>query len=602
MRDPNKLSVEVLLRSDEQFIVPKYQRGYDWKGNAQVKDLFMDFEACLKSSHNDELFLGTMIFDVSEEKNNKVYVIDGQQRITTLILVLIACRTFARRVIKSEKLAVATQNSITSTDPLLEGQRMQLMPSETILDVFSRICDYEWDEKFPDTITVGNTKKSVKRQNSRVRPIYQYALEEIKRLCSTNEEKFKQLLRQIYKKSYVIKIDIEERSEAFEIFERTNARGKGLEISDLLKNYLFSKNAEVKEFDVEDAWKEISENAGSSILRMLKYFWISRRGQVTTRDLYRNIREYAQKNGTAKFITELQEFSSFFAAYESKNRTTFPDWLTERGFKKDATYLGEASRALGALKTFRITQVVPLIYSITQAYLKEDGGKRKPKTFLSLLRLVESYHFVNNKVCNRIGNEVEKLYSEFSEKFYDTEDFSETMGEFKARLVPNMAKRDEFIASFSNISYTNQTERSLIRYIFDAIANVGVKSGQRRNLIDHFELSNNIRGAYDIEHLQAQSLAPQDEDSDYYHEIGNLLVIPKQINGILGNDTFHEKMDKLLNPSNHKNNIKHVDDFILEFARANAKKTEWTIDDIRMRTQNLAKQSYKIAANRYAYK
>ena len=93
MRDPNKLSVEVLLRSDEQFIVPKYQRGYDWKGNAQVKDLFMDFEACIASSHNDELFLGTMIFDVSAEKKNRVFVIDWQQRITTLLIVFVACRT-----------------------------------------------------------------------------------------------------------------------------------------------------------------------------------------------------------------------------------------------------------------------------------------------------------------------------------------------------------------------------------------------------------------------------------------------------------------------------------------------------------------------------
>jgi hypothetical protein len=422
-----------------------------------------------------------------------------------------------------------------------------------------RICDYDWDEKFPDSVMLGKVKRSVKRQNSRVKPIYNYSLEEIKRLCGTDEGKFKKLLRQIYKKSYIIKIDIEERSEAFEIFERTNARGKGLEIADLLKNFLFSKNKEVDDLNIEDTWKEISDNAGSSILRMLKYFWISRRGQVTTRDLYRNIREYAQETGTSNFVHELKEFSSFFGAYESKNRTTFPDWLTERGFKKDATYLEEASRALGALKTFRITQAVPLIYSITLAFLREDPAKRKPKTFLTLLRLIESYHFINNKVCNRIGNEVEKLYSEFSEKFFDTADFSETMGEFKARLEPNMAKAPEFVASFANILYSNQTDRSIIRYIFDSIVNKGVKAGQRLYLIDHFELSNNIRGSYDIEHLQSQSSVKNDDDADHVHELGNLLVIPKQINGILGNDTFDLKMDKLINPSNYDNNIKHVD-------------------------------------------
>lgn len=602
MRDPNKLSVEVLLRSDEQFIVPKYQRGYDWKGNAQVKDLFMDFEACISSSHNDELFLGTMIFDVSEEKKNKVYVIDGQQRITTLLIVLVACRTYARKVLNNEQLALATQNAITSTDPLLEEQRVQLIPSDTIQDVFPRICDYEWDEKFPDTIPYGKIKRSVKRQNSRVKPIYNYAFDEIERLCDGDSSKFKKLLRQIYKKSYVIKIDIEERSEAFEIFERTNARGKGLEIADLLKNFLFSKNIEVNEIDIEEVWKEISENAGSSILRMLKYFWISRRGKVTTRDLYRNIREYAHETGTTEFVEQLREFSSFFGAYESQNRTTFPDWLTERGFKRDAIYLEEASRALGALKTFRITQSVPLIFSITLAFLREDPLKRKPKTFLTLLRLIESYHFINNKICNRIGNEVENLYSEFSAKFFDTNDFSQTMGEFKARFEPNMAREPEFVASFSNILYSNQTDRSVIRYVFDSIVNKGVKGGQRIYLIDHFELSNNIRGSYDIEHLSSQSSAKLLEDAEYIHEMGNLLVIPKQINGILGNDDFNTKMDKLINPSKYDNNIKHVDDFILQFAKPNSKKTEWSEKDIKNRTKELAKQSYDTARNHFTYK
>ncbi len=602
MRDPNKLSVEVLLRSDEQFIVPKYQRGYDWKGNAQVKDLFMDFEACMASSHNDELFLGTMIFDVSEEKENRVYVIDGQQRITTLLIVLVACRTYARRVLNNEQLALATQNAITSTDPLLEEQRVQLIPSDTIQDVFPRICDYEWDEKFPDAIQFGKIKRSVKRQNSRVKPIYNYALDEIERLCKGDASEFKKLLRQIYKKSYVIKIDIEERSEAFEIFERTNARGKGLEIADLLKNFLFSKNNEVDEIDIEEVWKEISENAGSSILRMLKYFRISRRGKVTTRDLYRHIREYAHETGTIEFVEQLREFSSFFGAYESQNRTTFPDWLTERGFKKDAIYLEEASRALGALKTFRITQSVPLIYSITLAFLREDPLKRKPKTFLTLLRLIESYHFINNKICNRIGNEVENLYSDFSAKFFDTTDFSQTMGEFKAKLEPNMAKEPEFVASFSNVLYSNQTDRSVIRYVFDSMVNRGVKGGQRIYLIDHFELSNNIRGSYDIEHLSSQSAAKDLDDAEYIHEMGNLLVIPKQINGILGNDNFTTKMDKLINPSKYDNNIKHVDDFILQFAKANSSKTEWSEKDIKNRTKELAKQSYDTARNHFTYK
>ena len=90
MRDPNKFTIEKLLTSDDQYAVPDYQRGYDWKSNTQLKDLFMDFEACIDSNHSKDLFLGTMIFDVSQEKNNIIEVIDGQQRLTSLLIVLVA--------------------------------------------------------------------------------------------------------------------------------------------------------------------------------------------------------------------------------------------------------------------------------------------------------------------------------------------------------------------------------------------------------------------------------------------------------------------------------------------------------------------------------
>ena len=335
MRDPNKFTIEKLLTSDDQYAVPEYQRGYDWKSNTQLKDLFMDFEACIDSNHSKDLFLGTMIFDVSQEKNNIIEVIDGQQRLTSLLIVLVACRTFAKDILENEKLAIQIHNSIGTTDELIDDERDQLIASATIKDVFQRICKYDWDCKFPDRIQYGRKFKSVKLQNSRVRPIYQYAFKEIERKCSEDPPaQFKELLRQITKRTYIIKIDIEEQSEAFEIFERTNARGKGLEISDLLKNFLFSKTKEVGEYSIEEAWGEISENAGASILRMLKYFWISRRGKVATRDLYRNIREYAQTNGYKEFVEELREFSSYYSAYMSKDREEFKTWLVGKSFKK----------------------------------------------------------------------------------------------------------------------------------------------------------------------------------------------------------------------------------------------------------------------------
>jgi len=66
---------------------------------------------------------------------------------------------------------------------------------------------------------------------------------------------------------------------------------------------------------MEQVWESISEDAGNNIIRVLKYFWISRRGHVVNRDLYRNLRIYASERDVGDFVTELQEFSSYFRAF-----------------------------------------------------------------------------------------------------------------------------------------------------------------------------------------------------------------------------------------------------------------------------------------------
>ena len=604
MRDPNKFTVEQLLRDDCQFVVPKYQRGYDWKGNTEVKDLFNDLEACIKAQHHKDLFLGTMIFDVSNEKKGYVEIIDGQQRLTTLVIILIACREFAKNELENSDFAHSTQQIICRTDPLLEEPRNQLIASKTILDVFNHICKKDWDGKFPDALEIKGKRRQVKRQVARVRPIFNVAYSEISRLCeedpSTN---FRELLRQVYKRTYVIKIEIEDRAEAFEIFERTNARGRGLEISDLLKNFLFSKSSEVADFDVEEGWKRITENAGNGILRMLKYFWISRNGHISSRDLYRNIREYAQTIGIDKFCRELEEFSIYYRAYYSDEQSELKSWLLDKQFDANDMYLNEFVRSASALKMFRITQVVPLLFAALNAFLDTPSGKRNVKTLLTLVRLLEFYHFANNKICDRVGNEVEKLYAEFSNKFADTDDFAITVGELKAKLLDQMVGRDEFIGAFKNISYNNSTELNTIRYIFDMLVNVKVKDGQRKYLLDYNNVQKGVRGSFDIEHLLPRSTKKSDlEEFDYVDELGNLLVIPKQINGILGNSDFHKKLDVLVNPSNYSNNIKHVDDYLKEFALSHHDIPNWGKDEISERTSKLGADIFNIVSQNYSYK
>ena len=92
------------------------------------------------------------------------------------------------------------------------------------------------------------------------------------KITSTNLTYFMQALLHIN----IIRIEINENEEAFALFERTNARGKALEVSDLLKNHIFMKKSDEDSEKIEDAWEIITQNSKNQIIRMLKYFYVSK--------------------------------------------------------------------------------------------------------------------------------------------------------------------------------------------------------------------------------------------------------------------------------------------------------------------------------------
>ncbi len=600
MREPRKFTVGELLHGNIQYIIPPYQRGYDWKGDAQVRDLFVDLVGCIESTYADSLFLGSMIFDVSKEKHESTLeVIDGQQRLTTLLLTLMAARDYARDTLMDESLAQSIQRYISNADALADTAHHRLEPSSTIADVFEQMCDYSWTRTFSPGVKKNGKTVSVRRQVSKLKPIYEFCFTQIASYCGGDTGKFKKLANQIIQHTFVIRIDIEDRAEAFEIFERTNARGKGLEVSDLLKNFLFSKEKEYTDEVITDVWDEIVEGFGDNLLRALKYFWISRKGAVTSRDLYRKLRYYAGDIGVAKFIDELRNFSRFYQAFHADDPDVTKEWLLAQEFPANDMYLKEFRRICSILRLFGITQVIPFIFSLMQAYRSGEMNDKEAKRVLSMLRTLESFHFVNNKVCNRIGNETEKAYSEFSEVLFHSVGVSETDA-IRNWFQSAMASVDEFTGSLSNISYQNRTDRITIRYVFDKLVNVGVKDGQRVDLVDIDAMQRGIRSSYDIEHLLCQSEAGTDEAQDYVHQIGNLIVIPKQINGIMSNASFTMKMEMLKQPWNYDNNIKHIPTYLQEFV-AQYGDVAWNDLAIRSRTADLARTVHEVALSKNAY-
>jgi len=582
MINPNPETIEGILNSSNQLKVPKYQREYKW-GISEAGEFWEDIES-YQDVDEGNLFLGNLIFDISDKDKKTIWIIDGQQRITTILILLIACRELAKRI-NAAKIAGKIQEKISFEDSTTgEFLGSRLWASESIKKVFDHISDSDWDGIFPEKIS----GKPVKRQSNRIKPIYDYFSLKIK---SYDHTLLSKLLATLYS-SYIVRIEIEDEIEAFKIFERTNARGLDLEASDLLKNYLFSTVGD----SAEESWYRIIDFSEGTVLRMLKYFYVSKNGYVQKSHLYQKLRAYGKHVTPEKLIIELEEFASFYKAIRSADNPTMKNYFQQIGLLAivaDQEKFDDIFNSIEGLRLFRVTQIYPLISAAINCFIRSGQGEIKADTkkLIKFFRYLENYHFINNAICERIGNEVERLYSDYSKKFSDSDNFDEILAQFYVVLERQKAMKEEFVSRFVDITY-QPSSIPLISYIFDRVNNCGLAAGHRIKIFNPDEKT--LRKNHNIEHFYPQNPPPDANlpalTSDEVNNIGNLLSISFRTNSKLGNLTPQEKYKKLNgNLSKDIQNLHYVREFIDEY-KDNF--IHWDKEVINNRAKQIANLSY----------
>ena len=581
MIQPKQTTIGEILALPQHLVVPKYQRGYEWD-KSQASEFLED----LQSEAGRGLFLGTFIFDVVDELNKRITIVDGQQRLTSILLLLIACRNRAKEL-GAEGICQLTQQRITFVDPTTaKPLGAKLVASESIGELFDKLSDAPWTGSFP--LKVGS--KQVKRQANRIRPVFEFFYHTIE---GYDQASLSALLEAIYR-TRVIRIDIQGDEEAFSIFERTNARGMDLEVSDLLKNYLYQQDVP----ELDDKWKEIIKNSDGTILKMLKHFYVSRKGYVNKSDLYKEIRKYCKAIGGAdKLVEELRDFSRFYATIRREDGpVAVKKYFDSIDFKSVGSEQDKYERvynALQGLRLFKISQVYPLIFAAAACLLRNGGGKNRAlsKVFIRSLEDMEKYHFINNAICDRIGNEVEKLYAGYCVKFATSDDFEKTANELTNSLRKQLASKEEFSTRFREISYSPETI-ALIAYIFDRMSNKGLDPGER---VPIFNPTKGVRRkSHNIEHFYPQkpnaSMKISPETLDAVDNIGNLLAISFKTNSSLGNLSPEEKLAKLKGDLGKRvENLRYVQSFIQKYEKS---VPSWDRSTIEGRADHLAIEAY----------
>jgi len=489
--------------------------------------------------------------------------------------------------LKADGIAHETQKRITFTNPATaQSEGSLLVASGSIRDIFNHMTETQWSGTFPHKVGT----KPVKRQNKRVKPIFEAFQERIK---DYDQPRLSRLLDAIYK-TRVIRIDIDGDEEAFNIFERTNARGMDLEVSDLLKTYLYQQKVP----ELDEKWDEIVKNADGTILKMLKYFYVSKNDYVSKSELYPKLKTYCKNvGGAAKFVEELCQFSTFYnIARKEENVGLIKDYFDAVDCKTisgDPDKYQRIHTSLQALRLFKVSQTYPLINAAIGSLVRTGGSSSRGagKVLIKLLDTLEKYHFINSAVCGRVGNEVEKLYANFCKKFCESKDFEKTTNDLILSLRGKLASEEEFTSRFCEISYDSDPIQ-LIAYIFDRFNNYNLAPGERVAIYD--PQTGVKRKNHNVEHFLSQK--PDKEtvvDSatqEVLDNIGNLLVISFRANSSLGNLSPSKKIQKLKGDLSRKTqNLPYVKEFVEKYG---AKAETWDEHAIEDRARDMAKEGY----------
>lgn len=567
--EPKRISIRELFKQDNVLSVPRYQRSYAWK-TGNIDDFYEDF---VKTSETNMSFFGTLVFDASQA--TEYQVIDGQQRIMTLTIFYAVLRDILNEDISTQsayKLAASIDDTYIRADDELsvdETSIFRVKPAKDVDDFFLQFIQLGGTERRKSSRPSTQSQKNIKI-------VYDY----LRKLISADkaagdklsaEQKvtiIKNVANKLGKVS-VIKIEIYNNEIAYSIFESHNAKGQDLLISDLIKNYYYSKltGPEDKRELKIDQWDNIVDRlrnqAGVKIDTFLHYYAQSFDGRFLKSQLYKRVKNEINDD-VNRFTKNFIEQSNLFIAIKDAAIT-------------DVTDSFRVNNSLERISQFNVDQIYIFLLSLFR-----NKEKLHPKFIKKIVFDIEKHTFIYNVIAKRPANVMEKVYGTYSQKIQ--KDLEQKTGDkllaasgqfysaFQKALVNTLPSYDEFSAAFVELDYSSPKQKRLMKnYIFptieESLTNNGITFGADISL-DHIVAKNGKHGV----------------SLDFINKIGNLVPIDAKSNSKLGNKPLEQKLD--VYTSYRNKNI----DLLLDFVKQSG--IEFGDEQIEKRGKEIAKLAY----------
>ncbi|MGL2694873.1 GmrSD restriction endonuclease domain-containing protein [Helicobacter pylori] len=486
---------------NNQFVIPIYQRLYSW-GKEQCKQLWDDI---IKIGGNDKMnghFIGSILYvlDGNTHSNNPLLIIDGQQRLTTITLLLIALRNHSSDEVKRKEIESYLINSGNDGD-----KKFRLILSESDKDTLLFLID--------------KNKRKPSEPSSKIMENFKLFEEWIRK----NTDKLETIFKGLDKLMIVWIALKKEKDDPQLIFESMNSKGIELTQTDLIRNYIIMETEiEKQESFYSQYWRAMEEDFKQNetlFNRFVRhYLTIKTRDIPNIKKVYEAFKRYQQERGieTEVLLQDLQKYCEYFC---------------QIAFKKEADK--DLNKALSFLVDLEMDVIYPLLLELYSDYI--DGVLSK-QDFIPIIYLTESY-LCRRAVYRPGSGGLNKVFASFTKKI-NKDQYRESI---KAHFLSlettkgKFPKDSEFKNLFITIDFYNLKEK---KYFFERLENF-----ERKERVYAHE--------YTTEHIMPQTLEKEWErdlgenfqaiHDKYLHTIGNLTLTG--YNPEYSNKSFQEKRD-----------------------------------------------------------
>lgn len=598
----NKYHIYEIFSSDGKFYysIPKYQREYTW-GPREWEALYDDI-----SENNNEYFIGSIIcIPLGDAINPYMEVIDGQQRLTTLSLLLTAIYNRLRGL--KEFLSEDDEDVLPSMKKALKSV---ISPNE--MKVVPQTQNHNNDDYDVVMFENGLRKSAANKYPyfgvRKIAKCFNYFLDRLNQEMEgkDTEESIKYLLEKYekVKQAMLVKIEVSSHSDAYTLFESLNNRGTPLTAIDLMKNLIMAR-AESNELTIDDCfnrWQQLLSSLSDDYgvqERFFRQYYNAFKHRLNEPFLSDNDR----KKDPLGVIATRSNLLNIFETLINKNLPAFLDDILACGKIYSWLILQDEDET-----TFR-------------SVLEDLDHIQGAPSYLLLMYLIR-----NKEALDIKDKDVEKLIRQLAKYFVrrnltdypNTRDLNRIFMDIISRIEDNNLVGDAVFTTIidvlsmpKNCASDEQLEKSLngdvykdnvgaTRYILCKMAESAMTQESWTDLwkrtekkvfvwtIEHiFPEGENIPQSWVDMIAEGDRTLANKYREDYTHKIGNLTITG--YNSTLGNKSFEDKRDRKSQDGRYigyKNG--------LEINKNIAQKDAWTIADIQQRTNDLVKELLKV--------